>query len=112
MGTKTPRILKQHAQNRAFDHYQLRLSEMDVAVMARMIRNGKSIYVDKASNRVTLHLVESYGMTLPVVYDKQRKCIVTILPPQKRDEWLARKDVQQRINENGGAICQTGATTN
>jgi hypothetical protein len=44
------------------------------------IHSGKARFVERQSHRVTLWLVEQHGKIMPVVYDKDRDSIATVLP--------------------------------
>lgn len=46
-----------------------------------MIQNGNGIFIEKQSNRVTVWDLSLNSSVYRVVYDKDRKRIVTVLPP-------------------------------
>lgn len=71
---------KRHTKMRAAQRYDVWLSSDDVKSLVAQIQNGKAEFVDRQSNRVTLWIVEHQGTKIRVVYDKQRKSIVTCLP--------------------------------
>ena len=50
--------------------------------IVEMIIKGKSEIYDKQSNRVSVHVVELNGEKHRVVYDKNRKQCITILPKE------------------------------
>lgn len=52
------------------------------AKIVRMIREGKTRIYYKQSNRISIHYVDIDGTEKRVVYDKQRKQCVTILPKE------------------------------
>ena len=49
---------------------------VDVKALTRQIRAGKSTFLSKHSNRVSLHEVQG----IKVVYDRLRGTIITVLP--------------------------------
>ena len=72
-----------HATRRAYERYGLDLHRRDIDALVRMIQRGNGVCIGKSSNRVTLWELEYAGNRLPVVYDRKRKTIVTVLPDTK-----------------------------
>jgi ABC-type iron transport system FetAB ATPase subunit len=68
-----------HATRRAKERYALTLSKGDFKEITRDITTGNSSFIKKVSNTRSVHDVLFKGITLRVVYDKLRKCIVTFL---------------------------------
>lgn len=52
--------------------------------MIRDIQEGRAVCRAKQSNRLSVFNVDYAGQKVAVVYDKQRKSLVTALPP----DWL------------------------
>ena len=71
-----------HAKRRANQRYGLSLNRDKLNAMVRLIQEGKCTFIERQSNRVTVFSLLFEGLTFPVVYDKQRKTIVTVLPPE------------------------------
>ena len=74
-----------HAKRRAWERYDVNLSQRDVAVIIRAIRSNdpsKAQFFMKQSNRVSIYIVNWGGNMIPFVYDKIRKSIVTALPQE------------------------------
>lgn len=78
-----------HARRRAMERYGINLGPASYERLVRLIQRSESyrkpakvVFVQKRSNRVRLFWVWSGedGGWLPVVYDRIRKQIVTILP--------------------------------
>lgn len=68
-----------HGVNRARDRHDL--SEEDLAVMGESIRSGNSIYLGEGDTKTrSIHLVQRGARYYPVVYEKKRGTIVTVLP--------------------------------
>jgi len=65
-----------HARRRS----QERLGRIvDVKAIAKAIRAGRSQFVERQSNRVSVHIVDG----IRVVYDGMRGTVVTILPKEE-----------------------------
>ena len=69
-----------HAKRRADERYGLTLNRAALEAMAREIRAGRSTPLGRQTHRTSLHLVTVDGETVRVVYDRNRKTIVTCLP--------------------------------
>ncbi len=71
-----------HAKKRMLERYGLSLNKQSYTVMAGSIRNQtkNSRFVDRQSNRLTRWFVRHQSQWFPVVYDSNRKTIVTVLP--------------------------------
>jgi hypothetical protein len=67
-----------HARNRALERFGLTLSNRDLKAIEQMIREGKSTFFRRTSWNRTVHEVIYNGMNLKAVYDKNRKCLVTV----------------------------------
>lgn len=81
---------KAHARRRANERYGIHLGQHQYDEMCRMIRhNEKCKFLDKQSNRVSLFALNYEGEWLPVVYDKQRHTVVTVLPPAALEPYRA-----------------------
>lgn len=85
-----------HAQRRAAQRYDLHLTQADLDKIVGDIQHGRAAFVERQSNRVTVWdvvLVERmpdlvsgalsaehhFGTVARVIYDKQRKQIVSFL---------------------------------
>jgi hypothetical protein len=75
--TKTE-ALRRHTKRRALQRHGLTLNRHDLRELASLARTG--IHLDRRSNRVSKKRIEFRGRTLDVVYDHDRKTIVTVLP--------------------------------
>lgn len=69
-----------HAKKRAAERYGINLDKTTRRAIKEQISQGKSKFIEKQSNRISVHEVEIKGQQIKVVYDKNRKNIVTILP--------------------------------
>lgn len=69
-----------HAKRRFKARLGLRLTPKLYAAMIQNIQDGDAELVEKQSNRVSIFKVELDGNKLSVVYDKNTKAIVTVLP--------------------------------
>lgn len=64
----------------------MRLTEHDLNILAKKIKNGDSKCVERQSHRVTHHRVEYQDKQFTVVYDKVRQTVVTVLPDKERSD--------------------------
>jgi len=82
------RCQRWHARQQARDRYGLHLTTDDLEDISWCIRMGERVqFVKRQSARITHHLVNWGGCTLPVVYDKSRHTVVTFLPPSVLPEY-------------------------
>lgn len=85
MSDKT-RSLRVHTKRRMSERFGKQINRRDIQAMVRAIQTfaGSNVqsakFVDRQSNRVTRWFVKHDGSWLPVVYDRNRRTIVTILP--------------------------------
>jgi len=77
------KAIKAHARRRAYERLGVVLSNDLHAGLVRQIVKGTARLVRKESNRVTIFEVELAGQLVEVAYDKERKLIVTVLPPEE-----------------------------
>lgn len=70
-----------HAQRRAWERYGLAIDRGLYRHLIKIIQAGNSTFLQKQTNRVSVHEVLYQDVTYRVVYDKSRKTIVTFLPP-------------------------------
>lgn len=75
-----PTAQRRHAISRIGQRYGLKVSRDDYWRACLAIQSGESVFVDKQSNRVSIHDVLIQGVRVRVAYDRQRKRIMTALP--------------------------------
>jgi hypothetical protein len=75
---------RRHAKRRAVERYALDLNRKDLARIVADIQHGRARFLGRQSNRVSLFGVSLsiHGVMreVPVVYDRERKQVVTLLP--------------------------------
>lgn len=71
-----------HAQLRARERYGIRLTKELHAQIVKAIQDQKSVHVETQSHRVSVHDIDCGGTRARVVYDRQRKALVTFLPKE------------------------------
>lgn len=76
------RTLAIHAKRRAATRYELNLTDADLREIVDSIQSGRARYLWRQSLRVSAFAVEFQGKTLPVVFDRRRKCVCTVLPEE------------------------------
>ena len=82
MSNNTKRKAQQeHAERRFSERTNLPLEPQTMLEIRGLIKRGKSTFIRRQSNRVTLHQVEYRHETLVVVYDKLRNQVVTVWKP-------------------------------
>lgn len=72
--------VRRHARERGRERYGIEMGPAVEDEIVRKIAGGKSICVERQSLRVSVHDVPLEGLTVRVVYDKQRRQVVTFLP--------------------------------
>ncbi len=70
---------KTHASRRAYERYGLRLSDNDFEDIKRLIQGGSATIVQKQSLRVSVFDLDFKETKVRVVYDKDRKQVVSFL---------------------------------
>lgn len=78
MSHRTPRKLRKHAIKRG----QQRFGNIDARIIKELekaIRAGKSLYVKKQTNRVSVHDITYEGRVYRCVYDNELHAIRTLL---------------------------------
>jgi len=92
--------IEPHCITRARSRYQLELTVTDLRQIVSMIETNNTLLSLKTrGGKFERHLVTYQGRHLPLIYDTDRKHIVTILPacrdkkyPVKRSRVLQRRD--------------------
>jgi hypothetical protein len=72
-----------HARKRAMERYGIDLSRAKQEEIIGLIKANKAQFVEKQSNRITVFRVVLDDKMFRVVYDKQRKSLVTVLPQEE-----------------------------
>lgn len=70
----------QHFKQRASERYRVELNHEGRRKIVSDIKNGKAEFVRSQSNRVTHWKVNVDGVTMYVLYDKERHSLITALP--------------------------------
>lgn len=73
------KALRVHSWRRAHERYGLDLTDELREEIISQIRTGKSIAVEKQSERVSVHDVHVAGQVVRVAYDKSRGQLITFL---------------------------------
>lgn len=83
-----------HAKIRMLQHYGIQLTNLDLEKMAEIYRHNPDVAIlYRQSNRVVKAVIPYNGAVYPIVYDKTRHQIVTIL----KEEYLTPR--QKKIFE-------------
>lgn len=79
---------RSHFKRRVFERYSLTINDGEYDFLVSRIRkNDKTVvkFLTKQSNRVSVHLLMYKDHEIVVVYDKERKSLVTALPEVCKD---------------------------
>lgn len=71
-----------HARSSFSDRYGIVLTDELHARFVKDIQTGKAFFMFRQSHRVSVFKISHEGRKIPVVYDGDRKQIVTALPPE------------------------------
>ena len=104
MKAKLSKTLRYKTMYRAWERFGLSLEDEDIDTMICDIQEHRSIFVEKISNRIALHLVEVQGQLIPVVYDRYRGCTKTVLPDFVADAWLRKDNVRKELLRRNGGV--------
>ncbi len=79
-----------HAQKRFKQRFGINFSRSMNDFFVSLIQKGKAFFVEKQSCRISIWDIDYDQETFRVVYDKERKSIVTVLYDEKK-----LKDIQE-----------------
>lgn len=90
--TDKKKAQKIHAKRRALQRYSIELNKSLHKDWIHQIQNGVAKFVERQSNRISVYEILVEGKIIPVVYDKIRKNIVTVLPPDYKEYAALKQD--------------------
>jgi hypothetical protein len=70
----------EHARRRFRERYGIVLNEHQYKYLSQQISDNRAKFIEKQSNRVSVFELKYENQMVRVVYDKQTKQIVTVLP--------------------------------
>lgn len=73
-----------HLKTRWKERVGTELTKVTHDKLVNLIKQGKSILIDKKSNRVSVHQVPYNSLMVTVVYDRERKQLVTVYPMEEK----------------------------
>lgn len=76
---------RRHAKKRAFERYGLVLNKFDFQTIILRIQTNKAKFIERQTNRITIWELTVHDILCRVVYDKQRKQIVSFLPLEAKE---------------------------
>jgi hypothetical protein len=79
--------LRRHFKNRLLERYGIQATNEDIKKYVQMIQEGRGRIVMKQSLRVSVWDLFINEKTLRVAYDKNRKELITALPPDVPVDW-------------------------
>ena len=71
---------RNHAKRRFKQRYGIDFNQQMRQEFRRLIQSNQCVLVEKQSNRISIWDVTYEGNVYRIVYDKQRKNVVTVLP--------------------------------
>ena len=83
---KKARAQIEHAKRRFAERHRLIVNDHMLMEFVSQIQKGKAIFIKKQSTRIRLFKIKHEEEWYPVVYDKQRKAIVTTLTNEMIDK--------------------------
>lgn len=106
MNPNMPKRVSQqiHARRRAIERLGLKLGPEDLERVAKFIQSGKAEFIERKSQRVSLHGVSLNGIDCVAVYDKFRKTVVTFLSREMVSKEHRRSRSELAAIRNGGAV--------
>jgi hypothetical protein len=72
---------RSHTRLRLHERYGLHATSADIFEMAKLIAHGRATVVARQSRHVDRCLLDYKGLRLHLVFDRQRRSIITALPP-------------------------------
>ncbi|RZL04005.1 MAG: hypothetical protein EOP36_02390 [Rubrivivax sp.] len=72
---------RSHTKRRLAERYGLEVSSDDLFKMAKALAHGQATLIAKQSRGVDHWLLDYQGLQLRLVFDRQRRSIITALPP-------------------------------
>lgn len=83
---------REHFKRRIAERCGITVNRHTYRDIIEAIQDNRATFVEKQSNRISVWLLEVQGVQVKVVYDKQRKTLVTALTPEMdtnlRDELM------------------------
>ena len=70
---------RNHAKKRSVERFGAAIGDTGLAKIVAQIQNGQAKFVERQSLRISVWEIDYHGQRCNVVYDKQRKTIVTFL---------------------------------
>ncbi len=94
-----------HFKKRALERYGVDVNRHLYREMVEMIQNGKAVFIERQTNRIAafwLYLEKPpyTGVKLRVIYDKERKTLVTALPPEGEINWMDADEREQSLYDD------------
>ena len=71
-----------HAKRRAAERFGIELNKDLRKRIIRMIQTGRAQFVERYSHRRSRFIFKVDGVKMPVIYDKVRHTLATVLPPE------------------------------
>lgn len=87
-----------HTKQRLLERYALNVTSDDIFQLAKRIAHGQAELLARQSRYVAHWLIEYRGVTLRLVFDSQRRSILTALPAGDSPEYLDARRLRGERN--------------
>lgn len=81
------RDLARHVRERFSTRFDIVLTHALETFIIKQIENGKTTFIEKQSNRVSRHRIIVEDQEIDIIYDKNRRKLVTAMYPNESDRW-------------------------
>jgi hypothetical protein len=99
---KTSKVLRNHVRRRALERFGLQITTEDIEELNKSIQQNRARFVDRQSNNVTRWVVPLKDISVGVAYDKQRKCIRTVMPVEYLTTSRISEEIKKLMEEDIG----------
>ena len=80
-----------HARNRAAERYGLYMDNQDIRLLANRLMIGEGVEFERESRHISKAFILVGDTEIPVVYNRTRGRVITILPPDAKEVIRARE---------------------
>lgn len=80
------KIREYHVKKRSLERFGIFLSKRDQEQIVRIIREGRAMLLSRESNTKSHYKLEYEGIMMRVVYSKEHKCLLTVIPLKNQKE--------------------------
>lgn len=89
-----------HAQDRLYQRFGVEVTRWEVREIVLLIQQQKSICVNRASKKRSIHILRYKNRVIKVVYSTKNKSIITALPFEPDTDSLYLEQLDVHLKEN------------